>query len=115
MAGARRADQQARTAGDDRLDEEETEYLDRALDLHVEVWTSQKEGAAVETDELLASLERDVLLVMLNNRQWSGQALDTELVGSFPFEEERTMPMCGLVIMFRLRYRISNVNPDTGP
>ncbi len=75
------------------------------ITLYLDIFFINDENDAVSTDTYLNRLQGDIKKAILQDATRGGNAIDTDVLGTTPFETTEAQPYAGIIIEARIRYR----------
>jgi hypothetical protein len=75
------------------------------LSVFLDVFFVNDENDPIPTDTYLNRLQGDVKKAILADATRGGDAIDTDVLGTTPFETTEAQPYAGIIIEVRIRYR----------
>ncbi|MFH2138462.1 MAG: hypothetical protein ABII88_08125 [Candidatus Omnitrophota bacterium] len=81
------------------------------LTVYLDLFFVNDENDAVSTDTYLNRLQGDIKKAILLDSTRGGDAIDTDVMGTTPFETTDAQPYAGVIIELRIRYRHLRSDP----
>ena len=81
------------------------------LTLYLDIFFVNEENDPVPTDTYLNRLQGDIKKAILQDSTRAGNAVDTDVLGTTPFETTEAQPYAGIIIEVRVRYRHLRTDP----
>ncbi len=81
------------------------------LSIYLDLFYVTDENDSVPTDTYLNRLQGDIKKVILQDTTRGGEAIDTDVLGTTPFETTETQPYAGIIMELRVRYRHLQSDP----
>jgi len=81
------------------------------LTVYLDVFFINDENDAVPTDTYLNRLQGDIKKAVLLDSTRGGDAIDTDVLGTTPFETTEAQPYAGIIMELRIRYRHLRSDP----
>lgn len=75
------------------------------MSVFLDVFYVTDEDDLVSTDTYLNRLQGDIKKAILADATRGGEAVDTDILGTTPFETTEAQPYAGIIIELRVRYR----------
>ena len=96
-------------------DEEESSsphpFEECLLAVYLDVFFVTDENDTVPTDTYLNRLQGDIKKAILADPTRGGDAVDTDILGTTPFETTEAQPYAGIIMELRIRYRHLRSDP----
>jgi len=96
-------------------DEEEkslpNNFEECVLSVYLDVFFVTEESDAVSTDTYLNRLQGDMKKAILEDHTRGGEAIDTDVLGTTPFETTEGQPYAGIIMELGIRYRHLRSDP----
>ncbi len=96
-------------------DEDETSsphpFEECVLTVYLDVFFINDENDPVPTDTYLNRLQGDIKKAVLQDPTRGGDAIDTDVLGTTPFETTEAQPYAGIIMELRVRYRHLRSDP----
>lgn len=96
-------------------DEEEkslpNNFEECVLSVYLDVFFVTEENDAVSTDTYLNRLQGDMKKAILEDHSRGGEAIDTDVLGTTPFETTEGQPYAGIIMELGIRYRHLRSDP----
>lgn len=96
-------------------DEEETSspnpFEECVLTVYLDVFFMNDEDDTVPTDTYLNRLQGDIKKAIIEDSTCGGNAIDTDVMGTTPFETTEGQPYAGIIMELRVRYRHLRSDP----
>ena len=96
-------------------DEEEkslpNNFEECVLSVYLDVFFVTEENDAVSTDTYLNRLQGDMKKAILEDHTRGGEAIDTDVLGTTPFETTEGQPYAGIIMELGIRYRHLRSDP----
>ncbi len=86
-------------------------FQECVLAVYLDVFFVTDESDAVSTDTYLNRLQGDIKKAIIQDTTRGGEALDTRVLGTTPFETTEAQPYAGIIIELRIRYRHRRSDP----
>ncbi len=81
------------------------------LSVYLDVFFVTEENDAVSTDTYLNRLQGDMKKAILQDHTRGGEAIDTDVLGTTPFETTEGQPYAGIIMELGIRYRHLRFDP----
>ncbi len=81
------------------------------LTLYLDIFFVNEENDPVPTDTYLNRLQGDIKKAILQDSTRAGNAVDTHVLGTTPFETTEAQPYAGIIMEVRVRYRHLRTDP----
>ncbi|QAT17836.1 hypothetical protein BU251_08920 [Candidatus Velamenicoccus archaeovorus] len=81
------------------------------LTLYLDIFFVNDENDPVPTDTYLNRLQGDIKKAILQDSTRAGNAVDTDVLGTTPFETTEAQPYAGIIMEVRVRYRHLRTDP----
>ena len=81
------------------------------LTVYLDVFFINDESDVVPTDTYLNRLQGDIKKAILLDNTRGGDAIDTDVLGTTPFETTEAQPYAGIIMELRIRYRHLRSDP----
>jgi hypothetical protein len=81
------------------------------LTLYLDIFFVNDENDPVPTDTYLNRLQGDIKKAVLQDPTRGGEAVDTDVLGTTPFETTEAQPYAGIIMEVRVRYRHLRTDP----
>jgi len=81
------------------------------LSIYLDVFFVTEENDAVSTDTYLNRLQGDMKKAILQDHTRGGEAIDTDVLGTTPFETTEGQPYAGIIMELGIRYRHLRSDP----
>jgi len=81
------------------------------LTLYLDIFFVNDENDPVPTDTYLNRLQGDIKKAILQDSTRAGNAIDTDVLGTTPFETTEAQPYAGIIMEVRVRYRHLRTDP----
>ncbi len=81
------------------------------LTLYLDIFFVNEENDPVPTDTYLNRLQGDIKKAILQDSTRAGNAVDTDVLGTTPFETTEAQPYAGIIMEVRVRYRHLRTDP----
>ena len=81
------------------------------LSVYLDVFFVTEENDAVSTDTYLNRLQGDMKKAILEDHTRGGEAIDTDVLGTTPFETTEGQPYAGIIMELGIRYRHLRSDP----
>jgi len=81
------------------------------LGVYLDVFFVTEENDAVSTDTYLNRLQGDMKKAILQDHTRGGEAIDTDVLGTTPFETTEGQPYAGIIMELGIRYRHLRLDP----
>jgi len=81
------------------------------LTLYLDIFFVNEENDPVPTDTYLNRLQGDIKKAILQDSTRAGNAVDTDVLGTTPFETTEAQPYAGIIMEVRVRYRHLRMDP----
>jgi len=81
------------------------------LTLYLDIFFVNDENDPVSTDTYLNRLQGDIKKAILQDSTRAGNAVDTDVLGTTPFETTEAQPYAGIIMEVRVRYRHLRTDP----
>jgi len=81
------------------------------LTLYLDIFFVNDENDPVLTDTYLNRLQGDIKKAILQDSTRAGNAVDTDVLGTTPFETTEAQPYAGIIMEVRVRYRHLRTDP----
>ena len=81
------------------------------LSVYLDVFFVTEENDAVPTDTYLNRLQGDMKKAILQDHTRGGEAIDTDVLGTTPFETTEGQPYAGIIMEPGIRYRHLRLDP----
>jgi hypothetical protein len=81
------------------------------LSVYLDVFFVTEENDAVSTDTYLNRLQGDMKKAILQDHTRGGEAIDTDVLGTTPFETTEGQPYAGIIMELGIRYRHLRSDP----
>ncbi len=81
------------------------------LTLYLDIFFVNEENDPVSTDTYLNRLQGDIKKAILQDSTRAGNAVDTDVLGTTPFETTEAQPYAGIIMEVRVRYRHLRTDP----
>jgi hypothetical protein len=81
------------------------------LIVYLDVFFVNDEGDSVVTDTYLNRLQGDIKRAILQDHTRGGEAIDTDVLGTTPFETTEGQPYAGIIMELGIRYRHLRSDP----
>jgi len=81
------------------------------LTLYIDTFFVNDENDPVPTDTYLNRLQGDIKKAILQDSTRAGNAVDTDVLGTTPFETTEAQPYAGIIMEVRVRYRHLRTDP----
>ncbi len=81
------------------------------LTLYLDIFFVNDENVPVPTDTYLNRLQGDIKKAILQDSTRAGNAVDTDVLGTTPFETTEAQPYAGIIMEVRVRYRHLRTDP----
>jgi hypothetical protein len=81
------------------------------LSVYLDVFFVTEENDAVSTDTYLNRLQGDIKKAILQDYTRGGEAIDTDVLGTTPFETTEGQPYAGIIMELAIRYRHLRSDP----
>ena len=81
------------------------------LTVYLDLFFVNDENDAVSTDTYLNRLQGDIKKAILLDSTRGGDAIDTDVMGTTPFETTDAQPYAGVIIELKIRYRHLRSDP----
>ena len=81
------------------------------LSIYLDVFFVTEENDAVPTDTYLNRLQGDMKKAILEDHTRGGEAIDTDVLGTTPFETTEGQPYAGIIMELGIRYRHLRSDP----
>jgi hypothetical protein len=96
-------------------DEDETSsphpFEECVLSVFLDVFFVNDEDDPIPTDTYLNRLQGDIKKAVLEDTTRGADAIDTDILGTTPFETTEAQPYAGIIIEIRVRYRHLRSDP----
>jgi hypothetical protein len=96
-------------------DEDESSVPNRfqecVLSVYLDIFFITDENDPIPTDTYLNRLQGDIKKAILHDETRGGNAIDTDVTGTTPFETTEAQPYAGIIIEVRVRYRHLRTDP----
>lgn len=96
-------------------DEDETSsphpFEECVLTVYLDIFFINEENDPVATDTYLNRLQGDIKKAILIDPTCGGDAVDTDILGTTPFETTEAQPYAGIIMELRIRYRHLRSDP----
>jgi len=96
-------------------DEEEkslpNNFEECTLTIFLDIFFVTEEADAVSTDTYLNRLQGDMKKAVLEDHTRGGEAIDTDVLGTTPFETTEGQPYAGIIMELGIRYRHLRSDP----
>ena len=79
--------------------------------VYLDLFFVNDENDAVATDTYLNRLQGDIKKAILLDPTRGGDAIDTDVMGTTPFETTEAQPYAGIIIELKIRYRYLRSDP----
>lgn len=86
-------------------------YEECLLTVYLDVFFVSSPKGSVSTDTCLNRLQGDIKKAVLTDSTLGGVAVDTDVIGTTPFETTDGQPCAGLIIEIAVRYRHLRTDP----
>ena len=81
------------------------------LTLYLDIFFVNDDNDPVPTDTYLNRLQGDIKKAILQDSTRAGNAVDTDVLGTTPFETTEAQPYAGIIMEVRVRYRHLRTDP----
>lgn len=81
------------------------------LTLYLDIFFVNEENDPVPTDTYLNRLQGDIKKAILQDSTRAGNAVDTDVLGTTPFETTEAQPYAGIIMEVRVSYRHLRTDP----
>ena len=81
------------------------------LTLYLDIFFVNEENDPMPTDTYLNRLQGDIKKAILQDSTRAGNAVDTDVLGTTPFETTEAQPYAGIIMEVRVRYRHLRTDP----
>ncbi len=81
------------------------------LTLYLDIFFVNDDNDPVPTDTYLNRLQGDIKKAVLQDPTRGGEAVDTDVLGTTPFETTEAQPYAGIIMEVRVRYRHLRKDP----
>jgi hypothetical protein len=86
-------------------------YEECVMSVFLDIFHVTDEEDPVSTDTYLNRLQGDIKKAVIEDVTRGGEAIDTDVVGTTPFETIESQPHAGLIMELRIRYRHLRTDP----
>jgi len=93
------------SAGDEEEHDAPYPYEECVLHVYLDTFFVHAESDNVATDTYLSRLQGDIKQAVLIDGTRGGNAVDTKILGTTPFETTEGQPYAGIIIEIAVRYR----------
>ncbi len=99
------------SAGDEEERDAPHPYEECVLHIYLDTFVVHAEGDNVATDTYLNRLQGDIKKAVLIDGTRAGNAIQTQVLGTTPFETTEGQPYAGIIIEIAVRYRHLRSDP----
>ena len=97
--------------GDEEEKSPRAHFEECVLSVYLDVFFVTEENDAVSTDTYLNRLQGDMKKAVLEDHTRGGEAIDTDVLGTTPFETTEGQPYAGIIMELGIRYRHLRSDP----
>lgn len=97
--------------GDEDESSQPNPFEECLLTLYLDIFFVNDENDPVPTDTYLNRLQGDIKKAILQDSTRAGNAVDTDVLGTTPFETTEAQPYAGIIMEVRVRYRHLRTDP----
>jgi len=97
--------------GDEDENSSPNPFEECVLTVYLDAFFMNDENDSVSTDTYLNRLQGDIKKIILQDPTRGGEAIDTDILGTTPFETTEGQPYAGIIMEIRVRYRHLRTDP----